>query len=131
MTGKAIYSLLSSAAGVTAIAGQKIFPSIAKQGTQLPFIVFSLISTDAHDDKDGPSDLDVERWQVSCFAQSYDQADQLNKACRTVLERYSGTTAGVNIQSIRFLGTQDIFEEDAGEKGVHHKSSDYSIRVKL
>ena len=131
MTGKAIYSLLSADSGVTAIASTRIFPMVVQQAKGLPAVTYTLIYSDPHDDKDGVSDLDVERWQLSAFANDAATVDSLNLAIRTVLERYSGTVQSVVIQSVRFIGTQDLFEQDVEDRGVYHKATDYSFRIQL
>ena len=130
-TGKAIYSLLAADSTVGSICGDRIYPTIAPQRTPSPFLVYTLVYSDPHDDKDGVSDLDVERWQLSAFADTYSVAQELTEATRTVIERYSGTVAGVVIQSVRFIGTQDLFEDEMQDNGIYHKATDYSFRIQI
>ena len=130
-TGNAIYSLLAADSTVGSICGDRIYPTIAPQRTPNPCLVYTLVYSDPHDDKGGPSDLDVERWQLSAFANTYAGAQELTEAVRTLLERYSGTVSGVVIQSIRFVGTQDLYEEEEQDKGIYHKATDYSFRIQI
>jgi hypothetical protein len=50
--GEAIYSVLASTAAVTAKVGQRIFPLVAPEGTQFPYVVYSCMSMSAARDKD-------------------------------------------------------------------------------
>lgn len=118
--GEAIYDLLD---GVTT----RTYPNKAPQGTVLPFLVYTVVLTSPNDTKDGVSDLDVIRIQVSVFSNTYANAQTLAGSVRTALDRYSGTIQSVVIDSINFEGETDLYDEEAQ---VHHKALDFSIREK-
>lgn len=103
MIQDAIYYLLTNDAAVAAIVGTRIYPDLATQGATYPFIVYGIEQTQPSDTKDGPSVLDVVTFSVMSFAKSYVQARDMAKAVRAELDRYSGTAAMVDIQSIKFV----------------------------
>ena len=50
--GKAIYSLLVSDTTVSALVGENIFPLVAPEGTEFPYVVYSCVSMTTARDKD-------------------------------------------------------------------------------
>ena len=122
---KGVVDVLVQSAGVGAICANRIYPDRAKQTDVFPFIVVSMVSQRADDDKDGVSDLDIGEVQVSSFATTSGGAFDLNEAARTALERYSGTNKTIVIQSIRYLNTVTLYEEDAR---VFHYATRYQVR---
>lgn len=110
--GKAIYGILSANAGVTAICSTRIYPDVAAQGSEFPFVVYNLTRLAASDTKSGVSTLDEERYDLNCVSSSYAQAIGLSEAVRGALDRYSGTVNGVNIQSIQFTDFETNFDDD-------------------
>lgn len=50
--GKAIYSLLVSDTTVSSLVGENIFPLVAPEGTEFPYVVYSCVSMTTARDKD-------------------------------------------------------------------------------
>lgn len=126
--GKAIYSILSSDSDVSAIVGTRIYPQIAAQGASFPFLVYVLQGTTPSDTKSGVSTLDEVRYDIVVASETYAEASDLTNKVRTALDRYTGTVAGVVIDSIQFIDL-DVDNDPATETYV--TSSEYIIRVKL
>lgn len=120
MIGKVIYSLLSGVGSV--------FPTRAPQGQAFPYIVYHVISDAPTDTKDGASELDVARVQISVFASTYASAVSLSDSIRSTIDRYRGTVESVVVDKIVFENEMDNYDEDAE---VYHRSQDYFIRIKL
>jgi siroheme synthase (precorrin-2 oxidase/ferrochelatase) len=76
---------------------------MATQGAVYPFVVYSTDQTQPSDTKDGPSVLDVVSISILTFAKSHITALEIAAAIRAELDRYGGTAAGVDIQSVRFV----------------------------
>jgi len=126
MTGKAIYDILSDAAGVTALVSTRIYPDIATQGAVYPFVVYSVENTLPSDTKDGVSGLDVVQLAVMIYANTYTSAQDIAGAVRTALDRTSGTFAGVEVQSIKFDGQSSASMNL--DKQVYIVEQTYSVR---
>lgn len=128
MIGKAIYSILSNDAGVTALVGTKIYPDIIPLGTAYPATVYSVVSTTPTNVKDGASTLDATVVQVDIYSDDYSEAQSIASAIRTALDTYSGTVATVKVDSCRFAG------ESTGRFGeetlIFWISQDYNFRIK-
>ena len=125
--GKAIYSILTSDSDVSAIVGTRVYPQIAAQGAAFPFVVYVLQDTSPSDTKSGVSTLDEVRYDIVVASETYAEASDLTEKIRTALDRYSGTVAGVVIDSIQF--TDLDVNNDPGTE-TYLTSSEDIIRVK-
>lgn len=86
-----LYTILSGAGGVTALAGTRIYPLLIPQEAALPALAYQRISgrrTMAHD---GPITLTRARVQITCVAETYSQAKSLAAAVQAALDGYRGT----------------------------------------
>jgi len=104
-----------------------VYPGIVAEAVTLPYIshfeVDALPSIDS--DREG-SKLDVIRWQVSCFHDSYANVTSLADSVREALDEYSGSGHDVTVERILFAGRNYIYEGN----GVHHRPVDFDIRLK-
>lgn len=126
--GKAIYGILSANVGVSALVGTRIYPDLAVQDTAFPFVVYQIEGTAPSDTKDGVSKLDMVDFSVMAYAKTYTSAQDIASACRTALDRYSGTVNAVNVDSIKFKDQQSG-QMNADEK-VFAVMQAYSLRQK-
>ena len=125
--GKAIYSILTENAGVSAIVGNKVYPQIAAQGAAFPFVVYVLQDNSPSDTKSGPSTLDEVRYDIVAAAETYSELSSLTERIRLALDRYTGDIGGVEIDSIQFIDL-DVDNDPATETYV--SSSEYILRIK-
>ena len=125
--GSVIYSLLSSNGALSAQVGTRIYPDIAPQNTAFPFCVYTEISTDPTDTKDGASKLDVKRLQIDVYSRSYDTTNTIAELVRAVLDRYSGTNSGVNVDKI-WYDDEQTGSYDA-DMYVFWRSLDFQMRI--
>jgi len=125
--GKAIYTILTEDAGVSAIVGNKVYPQIAAQGAAFPFVVYVLQDNSPSDTKSGPSTLDEVRYDIVAAAETYTELSSLTERIRLALDRYTGDLGGVEIDSIQFIDL-DVDNDPATETYV--SSSEYILRVK-
>ena len=125
--GKAIYSILTSDSDVSAIVGTRVYPQIAAQGAAFPFVVYVLQDTSPSDTKSGVSTLDEVRYDIVVASETYAEVSDLTNKIRTALDRYTGTVAGVVIDSIQFI---DLDADNDPGTETFVTSSEYIIRVK-
>ncbi|MBL4654121.1 MAG: DUF3168 domain-containing protein [Flavobacteriales bacterium] len=122
---------------MSAIVSDRIYPQRISQNDKLPAITYSYVDNLPINDKDGVSKLDTITIDVDIWADGgsdtgtgspyRDMVDLANKV-RTALDRFSGTNSGVVIDSIRFDGQQELYEN---EINVYHTSQQYTIREKV
>lgn len=125
--GKAIYSILVNDADVNATVSGRIFPQIAAQGAAFPFAVYVLQDTSPSDTKSGVSTLDEVRYDIVVAAETYAEATDLTEKIRLALDRYTGTVAGINVDSIQFI---DLDVDNDPDTETFVSSSEYILRVR-
>ena len=125
--GKAIYTILTEDAGVSAVVGNKVYPQIAAQGAAFPFVVYVLQDNSPSDTKSGVSTLDEIRYDIVAAAETYATLSSLTERIRLALDRYTGTVSGVVVDSIQFIDL-DVDNDPATETYV--SSSEYILRIK-
>lgn len=101
-------AILTNAAGVTALVGQRVSPLIRSQDESLPCVVLTLASVSPMNHLNGPATLEANRLEVASFAATYDAALEVADACRVALE-----AAGVIYQN-----QGDVFEPGVSEYRV-------------
>ena len=125
--GKAIYNLLRTDDDITNLVSSRIYPQIASQGADFPFIVYLLVDVDPSDTKSGVSTLDQSRYDIVVASKTYSEVSTITELVRNRLDRYSGTVESVVIDSIQFQSV-DADNDPATETYV--TSSEYIIRIK-
>jgi len=126
--GKVIFGLLSTASDVTDIVGTspvKVFPIVAPQGIQPPYVTYFKVSSDPQNSKDGQP-VDHIRMQIDCYALEYPVLEDLHSAVDAALNLYSGTTNGVVVDEIRFETENDTVEE---QEDFYRLSAEWQQRV--
>ena len=124
--GKAIYYLLTNANDVTEIVGTRIFPEVAQQDADLPYIVYNVSNNEPSDTKKAPSKLDTADVEVNCFATNYSQVIDMGVAVRAALDRVKGTYSGVNVQSVQYVN--EIIDFDEPQRAYNITAS-YEVRI--
>ena len=79
------YATLQADAGVTAIAGSKLYPHIAPEGTAAPFMTFHMVVGTPYNIISRTTALEKKRIQINCWSDSYAGAQALAEAVKTAL----------------------------------------------
>lgn len=124
----AIYSLLTESTDVTDIVGNNIYPEVAPQGVEMPFIITAISSVTPEATKTAASKLDTYSVKLIMFGNDIDSLMTLNNKVRVKLDRYRGVEASSDIDYINFKGTESGYDNTAN---VFIVESDYNIREKL
>ena len=66
--GKAIYDILYEDNDVKTLVANRIFPNVAPQTTQFPFIIYDVTGVTPNDTKEGVSTLDTNSVMISCYS---------------------------------------------------------------
>tara|TARA_B110000003_G_scaffold119435_1_gene121889 strand:+ start:90 stop:485 length:396 start_codon:yes stop_codon:yes gene_type:complete len=126
--GLAIRALLLDSSDVTAITN-RIFPELAVEGADAPYIVYSVVSNSPSDSKRGTpvDEADIEIFSV---ASTYSAANDLADKVRAALDRKSKTVSvsggAVTVQSIQY--TNEVTEVSA-ERSLYVSVQDYTVRI--
>ena len=132
MIHEAVRTTLISATDVSDVIGTKVFPAIAPQGTELPYITYQIISNNADQHMSGASGLQETRIQLNCWSASYAEVQNLAEAVRESLLPMSGTINSTLICGVTSEGKRDTYEKpQSGEEvGVYGVSEDFNIWFK-
>ena len=125
-TGKAIYKLLKDSSAVGAICADRIYPELAQQDADAPFVVYTVVDTTPSDTKTSTSKVDTARVELYCVGDDYETVMDLGIAVRGALDRQSGTISGVQVQSISFDASDIQFDSD---QRVYVLEQTYNTRV--
>ena len=126
--GLAIRALLLDSSDVTAITN-RIFPELAVEGADAPYIVYSIVSNSPSDAKDG-TPIDEAQVELFSVASTYSAANDLADKVRAALDRKSKTVSvsggAVTVQSIQY--TNEVTEVSA-ERSLYVSVQDYTVRI--
>ena len=146
-SGAIIYPLLINYAGLVALVpANKIFALRGQQPTDGPYIVYREISSVPLDTKGDSTDtaadprikqrsiLDTTRVQISIFAKTYIQVEDIAVQVRQALDREWGTVEApyqhqISLDSCIFESSVDDFDDDFNSYGAYIKHLDFKLRI--
>jgi len=129
MIEEAIFKILKDDAAVAAIVGDKIVPQRAAQQTDLPYVVYELISSQHMKDMDGASGLANPLFRLTSWETTYAKVKALAEAVRLALVGFRGTIDGNVIQGIFLENQLDGFDlrPDGSEGNADRVIQEWSI----
>lgn len=123
--GKAIFNILSNDAGLSALVGTRVFPEMAPEEAETPFLVYSVLSIEPTDTKQGSSTVDVSQLETYSVSNSYTECMDVSEAARAALDRNGGLFNSVSIQSIQY---QSADTEYNATQRVYIAQQRYNVR---
>jgi hypothetical protein len=126
---EAIYTILTTDAGVIALAGDRVTPGGDPVEGQTS-VTYHAISMDANKHSmDGPDTLAVRRFQVNSYGLSELQAVSLSDAVRGAMDGFSGIVNTLEISYMALIDEGDLDEYEPGNKPIsrHGIRQDYRI----
>lgn len=127
MIEKAVYSILSSDVGLTDVIGNKIYPSIAPRHIEPPFMVYSVVSSNAVRTKDDPFPLTNYLIQLDTYSENALNAIEVNDLAKRALSRKTGEYGSICIFSTTIDTEMDGY---SGEDEVFRKTLRFEIIAK-
>ena len=128
MIGKVIYGRLTTDAAVTGICGLNIFPDIAPQNVQYPFMVYTIVNSLPVDFKDGQSNVEEITLQIDVYTNNYETTQTLANNVRNRLDRFVGTVNSISVQTIKYMSSDSqVYNADLN---VYWMSMDFIANMK-
>ena len=128
MIGKVIYGRLTTDTTITNICGLNIFPDIAPQNVQYPFMVYTIINSLPVDYKDGQSNLEEIDIQIDVYTNNYETTQTLANNVRNRLDRFVGTVNSISVQTIKYMSSDSqVYNADLN---VYWISMDFMAKMK-
>ncbi len=112
----AIYSQLSTYAGLAALTGTRIYPLLLPQDPTLPAVTYQTISRVMEEVRGAGPRYAETRVQIDCWAASYSSAKAVAEQVRAALQDYTGTmggAGGVPVLDGDMTSETDVYEPDA------------------
>lgn len=111
---KAVSAILEADTGVTAIAGQRIYPNVIPQSVRnkqegLPTIVFEKVSNPQDHNMGQDTTPEHPTYIIHCLALTFFDAETLRDAVIAAMDNYSGDIAGATVQSIFMEDNDDNY----------------------
>ena len=113
--GKIVYKILNEATRVTDIVGNRIFPHVAKLGTDMPLLVYEVSGVNAQNTKTGPSNMDIVLVEVRCYAKTYTEVNNLAKEVRLAMDYQAMTFEDVEVTRIYYNTSSEVYEDYEAE----------------
>lgn len=111
--GKYIYYALTESSEVNQYVGFKVFPIVAEQGTEYPFIVYRRNNIqNSENTKDGFNEDSVD-FDVIVVSDKYDECIEIANAVRKVLEKKKRVYGDMLITNTLLQGISEDFVENA------------------
>jgi Protein of unknown function (DUF3168) len=108
-----VYQRLSTDAGVTAIAGDRVYPGLAEKEAALPYCVYTQVGASPVTSFDGNNRLQDARVRFSCYAAEYKASKQLANAIKNSLAGLAATLSdGTEVQGAWLEFEGDNVERD-------------------
>jgi len=120
--GKAIYSLLSGSTVLADIVGTEIYPDVAPSSATYPHVIFSTIDDVPHKAMGSALDFLESDVQIDAYVDDT-QVQPLQTLLSTlsdVLHDYSGSTSGLDVDTIQLENTQPGLFENIGSGDAAH-----------
>jgi len=118
--------MLKDDSAVSALVGTRIYPELAEEGAQTPYVVYSVVSNTPVDTKES-APVDEAQLEVFSVADTYAAANDLADKVRAALSRQSKKVLDtVTVQSIKY--TNEVTEVSA-ERNLFISVQDYTARL--
>lgn len=109
---EAIFTRLTTFAGLVALIASKVFPLKAPHDFNAPYVTYQKISGNRFQAHEGNSDLSNPRFQFSCWAVSYKQAKLVANQVVSAMHAFKGVVDGVDIQMSGVDSEVDTYDEE-------------------
>jgi hypothetical protein len=120
--GEKLYQYLSQNADIEALVGNRIFPIIANDEAQTPYIVYSLVSDVPSYTLSGNTQTSSKRVQISIYCENYAVLENIAKVVSDVLDTWNSFDS--EIQSVSKLNEIDKYEF---EMKLYGRILDFSV----
>ncbi len=108
---EAIYGRLQAVSGVTNLVGTRVYPVVLPQDPVYPAVRYQQTAGERTQAMGSNTGLVNTTVQIDSYSESYEEAREVAEEVRAALQRFQGTVAGVEIESVFVNGPLDVFED--------------------
>jgi len=122
---QALYTRLTNDTDVSNEVGSRVYPFTPPQGVTKPYITYQLINmSERPHAMGGDPQLVVDRYQLDIYGETYSDVITVDDAVMGALSRWTGSAAGVTVDSILHTDRRDTYEDDTE---LYRRSIDFEI----
>lgn len=118
--GEAVYEILTGDSSVTAAASGGIYPIIADEGVDFPFIIYQREDVELANSKDGGYGQTA-KIEILCCDATYLGAINIALAVDSCLSSYRGTVADYEIEDITLESSSEDYIENAFVQNLKYR----------
>ena len=112
LIGKLIYATIQSSNAVVAKIGTKVFPIVAPNDTDFPFVVYTRTNSyPQNGTKDGWTG-DIVSFEINIASDTYNEGAELADKIRDLFENCVISNTDLRIENIRMISCTESFSED-------------------
>lgn len=127
----ALYSKLSTTAGLTSLVSTRIYPDVMPQPPTLPAVVYQMISNEREERHRGQTGDARPRFQITAWAVSAIAAAAVAEQIRLAVMAMDGTIATVDVHGVWNAGeTRGLEIDDQTQVKRHYCALDFLIAHK-
>ncbi len=116
---------------IEAATGVKAWPADVPEGNLPPFVVFSRASTERESDLEMPGGSPLATFDITVFSPTYLGGKELADKIRRAVDKFTGTAAGVDIQSAALIDERDGEVIEFGGEGKPVYSVEMTLLVRF
>lgn len=116
---------LGAVSGVTDLVSTRVYPVKLPQGPTLPAVTYQRISTIKESAMGNDAGISRTRFQVTCWAETYSALKGVSEAVRAALQRFQGTSGGVEVLDSFLENDMDIYSGEESDFRVYGEMQDY------
>ena len=127
---QALYTYLSTYAGLTALIGTRIYPNTIPQNGTLPAVAYTKVSGYRYHSLGGDTGEASPVYQFSVFGSSYSSVKAVTEKIRDALQNYTGLmggASGVTVKAVLMMSQSDGYDQDVNE---YYDITEYQIFYK-
>ncbi|RHO65979.1 DUF3168 domain-containing protein [Parabacteroides sp. AF48-14] len=110
--GRVIKLLLLQNTEVSKLIGKNIFPVVAPEQTEYPFLLYERTNVSPSYTKDRKSFSDSVRVIVTIVCAEYEQSVDVVRAVFKALQGRRGVFEGIDVDEIRMINSNEEFQDD-------------------
>lgn len=112
LIGEVINKLLTDSEDLKDIIGNRVFPIVASEGAQYPFIVYRRIGLSSSGCKDGYYE-DTVNFTITIISETYFEGINIAQLVRKTLERQRITTETLTMTDCHITGVEEEYQSNA------------------
>lgn len=122
-----IMTLLLDASSVTTLVGEKIYPVVAEEKTQRPYVTIRRTGTSPTIVKNETSGKDETYFTVAAYDKEYKKCIQVLAAVREVIDNYRGDSNSITFLNVWYQVSEDLYDK---EDETYVVVDTYAARIK-